>query len=53
MDSGGEWKLGGVEFMVPFGDLPAALAPKPLRPLQVYDPPEVGKPAAPKKMEKW
>lgn len=53
VDGSGEWKLGGVEFMVPFSDLAAVLAPKPLNLLQIYDPPEVGKPAAAKKIEKW
>ncbi|KAL5463579.1 hypothetical protein EMCRGX_G032488 [Ephydatia muelleri] len=53
VDGSGEWKLGGVEFMVPFGDLTVALAPKPLSSLQVYDPPEVAKPASAKKIEKW
>lgn len=54
VDTAGEWKLGGVEFMVPFSDS-AAVGPagKILQGLRQYDPPESSKPAASRKTEKW
>ena len=52
VDGAGEWKLAGVEFMVPHGDS-ASAPPKSLETLRKYDPPEMGKPAAARKTEKW
>ena len=51
VDGAGEWKLGGVEWMHAHGDSP--VPPKTLELLQRYDPPEIGKPAAAKRVEKW
>ena len=52
VEGAGEWKLAGVEFMVTHGDSASAL-PKRLEMLRKYDPPEIGKPAAARKAEKW
>ena len=52
VDGAGEWKLAGVEFMVTHGDS-ASAPPKSLEMLRKYDPPEIGKPAAARKAEKW
>ena len=52
MDEAGEWKLGGVEFMHPFGD--SHVPRKSLEFLWRYDPPEASKPAAAaRRTEKW
>ena len=51
VDGAGEWKLAGVEWMHASGDSP--VPPKTLELLQRYDPPEVGKPAAAKRTQKW
>ncbi len=51
VDSAGEWKLAGVEFMIPHSETNPP--PKILTSLKKYDPPETGKPGAAKKGEKW
>ena len=52
VDWAGEWKLAGVEFMLPHGDA-ASAPPKSLEMLRKYDPPESSKPGAARKAEKW
>ncbi len=51
VDSAGEWKLAGVEFMTPHSE--TSPPPKSLGALRRYDPPEAGKPGAAKRGEKW
>ena len=51
VDGAGEWKLAGVEFMYPHGD--TTPPPKTLQLLKKYNPPEVSKPAAVRRAEKW
>ena len=54
VDTAGEWKLGGVEFMTPFAEsATASSSGKVLEGLRKYDPPEVSKPAASRRAEKW
>ena len=54
VDVAGEWKLGGVEFMTSFSDSSSfGTAGKILHALRKYDPPETGKPAASRNVEKW
>ena len=51
VDGAGEWKLGGVEFMHQFND--SSVPRKTLEGLKKYDPPELNKPAAARRAEKW
>ena len=51
VDEAGEWKLGGVEFMHPFGD--SHVPQKSRESLRRYDPPEASKPSANRRIEKW
>ena len=52
VDTAGEWKVGGVEFMQPFTELGGS-PPRKLEGLRKYDHPEASKPAASRRAEKW
>ena len=52
VDQASEWKLAGVEFLHPHGDI--ANAPRKfLEALRKYDPPEAGKTGGARRGEKW